>query len=258
MSISLRVSPIFRRGLILKRSRWYLSGQFQLIASNCNGFANFYCFIKDYSKVAPLLTKLTSTKTSFCWSKQSEYTFQSLKELFSTVPVLVQPDPHCQFVVEVDASDVDVGVVLSQWAEDGRLHPCAFFSQRLSTAERNYDVGNRELSAVKLALKEWRHWLEGMEQLFLVWTDHNNLAYIQTAKRLNSQQAEWALFFCCFHFTLTYQLGSHNLKPNALSWQFCDVLWRIWTRRPSSHHRVCWLLNPYPVETSVLVAGDGL
>ncbi len=39
------------------------------------------------------------------------------------------------------------------------MHPCAYFSHRLSSAEHNYDIGNRELLAVKLALEEWRHWL---------------------------------------------------------------------------------------------------
>ncbi|KAG5285846.1 hypothetical protein AALO_G00008160 [Alosa alosa] len=44
----------------------------------------------------------------------------------------------------------------------------------------NYDVGDRELLAIKLALDEWRHWLEGAHP-FVVWTDHKN--------RLNSRQA---------------------------------------------------------------------
>ena len=85
-------------------------------------------------------------------------------------------------MVEVDASDVGMGVVLSQHsATDLKLHPCAAFSRRRSPAERNYDVGNWELLAVKLALEEWRHWLEGLEHPFTVWTDHKNLAYIQEA-----------------------------------------------------------------------------
>ncbi|KAJ8411235.1 hypothetical protein AAFF_G00172410 [Aldrovandia affinis] len=90
----------------------------------------------------------------------------------------------------------------------------------LSPAERNYDVGNRELLAVKLALEEWRHLLEGAEHPFIVWTDHKNLAYIQSAKRLSSRQARWALFFGRFNFTITYRPGSRNLKPDALSRQF--------------------------------------
>lgn len=100
---------------------------------------------------------------------------------------------------------------------DQKMHPCAFFSRRLNPAERNYDVGNRQLLAVKLALEKWRHWLEGTEQPFIVWKDHKNHAYIQTAKRLNSHQARWALFFVRFNFTLTYRPGSRNMKPDTLS-----------------------------------------
>ncbi len=97
------------------------------------------------------------------------------------------------------------------------MHPCAFFSHRLSPAERNYDIGNRELLAVKLALEEWRHWLEGSGVPFMVWTDHKNLEYIQSAKRLNSRQARWALFFRRFDFSISYRPGSKNIKPDALS-----------------------------------------
>ena len=93
------------------------------------------------------------------------------------------------------------------------------FSRRLTAAERNYNVGNRELLVVKLPLEEWRHWLEGAEHPFLIWTDHKNLAYIQDAKRLNSQQVRWQLFFNKFQFSLTYRQGSCNQKPDALSRQ---------------------------------------
>lgn len=68
-----------------------------------------------------------------------------------------------------------------------------------------------------MALEEWRHWLEGAEQSFLVWTDHKNLEYLHTAKRLNSRQARWALLFTRFNFTISYQPGSKNVKPDALS-----------------------------------------
>lgn len=74
-----------------------------------------------------------------------------------------------------------------------------------------------ELLAVKLSLEEWHHWLEGTEQPFIVWTDHKNLAYIQSAKRLNSCQVRWALFFGRYNFTITYRPGYRNTKPDALS-----------------------------------------
>lgn len=101
--------------------------------------------------------------------------------------------------------DIGVGAVLLQTASsDQKLHPCTFFSCRLSPGERNYDIGNPKLLAVKLALEEWRHWLEGAKLLFLVWRDHKNLEYISAAKRVNSRQAQWALFFTRFNFTLSY------------------------------------------------------
>ncbi len=68
-----------------------------------------------------------------------------------------------------------------------------FFSHRLTPAERNYDVGNRELLAIRLALGEWRHWLEGASVPFIVWNDHRNLEYIRSAKRLNARQARYSL-----------------------------------------------------------------
>lgn len=122
-------------------------------------------------------------------------------------------------------SDSGVGAVLLQRSLANRkLHPCAFFSRCLSRAERNYDVGNRRLLALILAFQEWRHRLEGSVEPFVVWTDHKNLAYLHGVKRLNSRQALWALFLGCLNFTLTYDPGSKNIKPDALSCQ-CATNW---------------------------------
>ncbi len=64
---------------------------------------------------------------------------------------------------------------------------------------------------------EWRQWLEGSTVPFVVWTDHKNLEYIRSAKRLNARQARWALFFGRFDFTISFRPGSKNIKPDALS-----------------------------------------
>lgn len=67
---------------------------------------------------------------------------------------LTHPEPSRQFVVEVDALEMGVGAVLLQRdVSDQKLHPSAFFSRRLSLAEANYDVGNRELLMVVLTLQ---------------------------------------------------------------------------------------------------------
>ena len=182
------------------------------------GFANFYRrFIRNYSSVVQPLTALTSTRVPFLWTPEAEVAFSALKTRFSTAPVLIMADPERQFVLEVDALDTGVGAVLSQRGGDDKVHPCAFFSRRLSPAERNYPIGDRELLALKLALEEWRHLLEGSAIPFLVWTDHRNLEYLRTAKLLNPWQARWSLFFSRFRFSLSYRPGSKNVKPDALS-----------------------------------------
>ena len=184
------------------------------------GFANFHRrFIENYSLLsAPLTSLLRRKPKTLSWNPEASQAFQNLKEAFTTAPILRQPDPDQQFIVEVDASSSGIGGVLSQHhGNPPRLHPCAYFSRKLSSAESNYDIGNRELLAIKLALEEWRHWLEGSKHPFLVLTDHKNLQYLRDAKRLNPRQARWALFFTRFTFTISYRPGSRNCRADALS-----------------------------------------
>ncbi len=111
-----------------------------------------------------------------------------------------------------------MGTILSQQqGNPSRLHPCTFFSRKLSPADCNYDIGNQELLAIKLALEEWRHWLEGAKHPFTVLTDHKNLQYVREAKRLNPRQARWALLFTRFNCKITYHPGPKNIKADALS-----------------------------------------
>ncbi|KAK3565245.1 hypothetical protein QTP86_001581 [Hemibagrus guttatus] len=171
----------------------------------------------DEKKVT--LTNLLCNKPlTLVWTPAATHAFQTLKQAFTTAPLLVHPDPELPFIVEVDASTTGVGAVLSQQQGNPRkFHPSAFFSRKLNPAEVNYDIGNRELLAVKLALEEWRHWLEGAKHPFTVLTDHKNLEYLRAAKRLNPRQACWALFFTRFKFAISYHPGLKNVKADALS-----------------------------------------
>ncbi len=188
------------------------------------GFANFYRrFIRNpYSSIAAPLTSLLGGKPrKLSWTEPAHVAFETLKTSFTTAPILKHPDPDLPFIVEVDASDLGIGAVLSQrHGNPGKIFPCVLFSRKLNTAERNYDVGNKELLSIKAALAEWRHWLEGAHHPFQVITDHKNLEYIKCAKRLNPRQARWSLFFTRFRFTVTYRPGNKNGKADALSRRF--------------------------------------
>lgn len=45
---------------------------------------------------------------------------------------------------------------------------------------------------------------KGAEHPFVIWTDHNNLTYLRTAKRLNAHQARWSLFHARFNVSVSY------------------------------------------------------
>ncbi|KAK3534572.1 hypothetical protein QTP86_016661 [Hemibagrus guttatus] len=105
-----------------------------------------------------------------------------------------------QAVTEWPCSYLGVGATAFPWLRQllPEIHPELQFGGRsvdvatqgkLTSAEVNYDVGNRELLAIKAALEEWRHWLEGARHPFQVLTDHRNLEYLRGAKRLNPWQA---------------------------------------------------------------------
>lgn len=115
-------------------------------------FANYYHrFICTYRSVAAPLTALSSQKVAFQWSSTAEKVFSGLKSRFSSAPILIFPDPKRHFVVEVDATDSRVGAVLSQWSvEVQKLHPCAFFSCKLSPAKIKYAAESCLLSRLLL------------------------------------------------------------------------------------------------------------
>ncbi|KAI2660885.1 Transposon Tf2-9 polyprotein [Labeo rohita] len=185
------------------------------------GFANFYRrFIQGFSATAAPLTALTKpSHGDFQLTPKAIQAFKTLCTLFTTAPVLTHPNPDKPFVVEVDASDVGVGAILSQRGPDGKLHPCSFFSRKFNPTQQRYGVGDRELLAIKWALEEWRHWLQGGGDPFTVWNDHQNLTVIRQTKQLNPRQARWALFFEHFNFQLSYRPGSKNTKADAISRQ---------------------------------------
>ena len=80
--------------------------------------------------------------------------------------------------------------MLSQQSlDDEKWHPVTFLSKSLSVVECNYEIHDKEMLVIIQAMEEWRHFLEGAEHKFKVWTDYKNLEYFMTAKKLNQRQA---------------------------------------------------------------------
>jgi RNase H-like domain found in reverse transcriptase len=70
--------------------------------------------------------------------------------------------------------------------------------------------------AIVRALEEWRHFVEGAEHQVKIWTDHKNLEYFMTAKKLNRRQAWWSLLLARFDFIMHHQPGKTMGKSDVL------------------------------------------
>ena len=90
--------------------------------------------------------------------------FNKLKELITSVLVLVFPDDSLPYRIEANSSDAATRVVLSQQTSSkngGKWHLIAFFSKSLSPVEWNYKIHDKKMLAIIRALEEWQHFLEG-------------------------------------------------------------------------------------------------
>jgi len=122
-------------------------------------------------------------------------------------------------MVEMDASNCAIAGILSVTTEDGEIQPVAFYSCTLQSAEWNYDMHDKELLVIHKAFKSWHHYLEGLAKTIDMVTDHKDLEYFTTTKKLTRQQARWSKFLSQFNLSICFCPGRLGTKPDALTWR---------------------------------------
>src|SRR5579863_7393971 len=134
--------------------------------------------------MAQLLFDLTRKDTPFLWTDAQENAFLGLQDTLTSSPILLLPDYSKSFMLITDASDFAAGAILEQEDALGRSHPVAYYSKSLQPAERNYEIHNKELLAIILALKHFRHYLQGTPHITHIYSHHPNLRYFITKQPL--------------------------------------------------------------------------
>lgn len=220
---------------------WEAPGSVRAIQSFL-GFANFYRqFIQGYSALTAPLTTLTRKDQAFRWTEAAETAFRRLKELFTRAPVLVQFDSDRKTILETDASAWSIGGALMQFDDDGILRPCAFYSKKNAPAECNYEIYDKEMLAIIRCLEEWDGELRSVKE-FEIRTDHKNLEYFMTAKKLTERQMRWSLILSRYNFIISYIPGKQNERADALSRRDQDLPKGVDDNR--LQHRMVQLLKP--------------
>ena len=87
--------------------------------------------------------------------------------------------------VKIDLLDFILGIYLMQKHKDKVQHLVIYYSYKIILLELNYNIYNKELLAIIIALKKQRVFLQGIVELFIVKTDHKNLIGFLIIKELN-------------------------------------------------------------------------
>jgi hypothetical protein len=161
-------------------------------------------FILNFSKIVKPITELLKKGNKYVWSEACDEAFKHLKKLFTTSPVLAQPDTTKPFDVYCDASSTGLGGVLMQ---EGRV--ISYSSRQPRRQEEHYPTHDLELAAVVMALWMWRHYL--LRNVVHIYTNHKILKYIFTQPDLNMRQRRWLELIKDYELEVHYHPGKANI-----------------------------------------------
>lgn len=179
------------------------------------GMTGYYRkFIRDYAKVAYPMVRLLKRNALLDFQNIDFLnSFNNLKKLITSEPVLQPPDFNKKFILTTDASQFAIGSVLSQ-----NSHPICYASRTLSDHEIRYSTIEKEALALVWSVKHFRTYLYGRK--FLIQTDHKPLIWLHNIKEPNMKLQRWKILLNEYDFEITYIKGKDNTVADTLSRYF--------------------------------------
>jgi RNase H-like domain found in reverse transcriptase/Integrase zinc binding domain len=179
------------------------------------GLCSYYRkFVRSFAELAAPLHDLTKKNVRFRWETAHQSAFEELKGRLVSSPILDLPQNEGLFVLDADASDHSLGLVLSK-EQEGQERVIAYASRRYSNAERNYCITWKELLAIIYGLKQFRQYLLGRK--FLVRTDHAPLQWLYRTPEPIGQQDRWLDLLAEYEFDIQHRPGRIHNNADALS-----------------------------------------
>lgn len=136
------------------------------------GLTGYYIkFIARYGMISQPLAALLKKGTQFSWTQETDWAFKILEQKLIEAPVLAVPDFSKEFVLEIDACEYGIGVVLMQAG-----HPVAYLSISLCPKNQTLSIYEKECLAILMAIEKWRPYLQHRQ--FTIKTDHKSLLHL--------------------------------------------------------------------------------
>ena len=180
-----------------------------------HGFLSYYRkFIPNFSKIAAPITRLLRKDSEFRWSDQCISAFRTLKDVLLKDQVLYFPDLNKAYQLEIDASALGFGAILSQ-EKNGVMRPIAFASKRANKYEHVYGSTELEACGLVFACKRFRSFITGRPVTVL--TDHRGLITFLTATSASQRVQRWACTLQEFFLSIVYRPGRIHSNVDMLS-----------------------------------------
>lgn len=191
------------------------------------GMVNFYRrFVPRCAELLlPLTQLLQGNPKAISMTTEASEAFSSAKKALADVTRLTHPSPTAKLVLSTDASGSAIGASLQQQIGDN-LRPLAFFSRKLTPTETRYSTFSRELLAIYLAIRHFRHMLEGRQ--FTVLSDHKPLSYALStiSSRHSPREMRQLDFISQFSCEIRHVKGTENVVADTLSRVHLDAVTR--------------------------------
>ncbi|KAJ8403297.1 hypothetical protein AAFF_G00355140 [Aldrovandia affinis] len=90
-------------------------------------------YVQDFATIARPLHRMTDRGQPYIWDDPCTQAFNALQTALITAPVLVYPGANRPFVLDMDASNVGVGAILSQPSDSGEQEARAQLAPTVAT-----------------------------------------------------------------------------------------------------------------------------
>lgn len=179
------------------------------------GKVNFHHkFVPHSAVILDPLHNLLRKDVKFIWTAECQESFDKIKALLCSEPILKIFDPALPINIYTDASIKGMGAVLKQEDENGE-RPVAYFSKKISESQKKKKAIYLECLAIKEAVKYWQHWLMGKE--FTVYSDHKPLENMNIKARPDEELGDMMYYLSQYNFKIKYNPGKTNQEADSLS-----------------------------------------
>lgn len=180
------------------------------------GKINFYHeYIPKSSVILEPLHNLLRKSQKFVWSVECQNSFERIKNLLCSQPILEIFDQNLPINIHTDASLEGIGAVLKQTQPNGKDKPVAYFSKKLNQVQKKIKAIYLECLAIKEAIRYWQYWLIGKS--FTVYSDHKPLENLNIKSRPDDELGDLTYYLSQYDFKIKYAPGKENIEADCLS-----------------------------------------